>query len=135
MQLTNKIFPLVATVLTVSSVSQLQAQQRNVQGKVTDATTGKALAGVNVVFTGQTRGTTTNLNGEFTLPVQQVTDATIEFSYIGYESQRVKADGSNLTVALQVTSQNLDEVVVVAYGTSKRANITGSVSTINAKSN
>lgn len=133
MQLTNKIFPLVATVLTVSSMSQLQAQQRNVQGKVTDATTGKALSGVNVVFSGQTRGTTTNVNGEFTLPVQQVTDAIIEFSYIGYETQKVKADGANLTVALQVTSQNLDEVVVVAYGTSKRANITGSVSTINSK--
>ncbi|AIM38137.1 membrane protein [Sphingobacterium sp. ML3W] len=133
MQLTNKYFPLLATVLTVSSMSHLHAQQRNVQGRVTDAVTGKPLAAVSVQVSGQSSGTTTNQNGEFTLQSPTSTDALIEFSYIGYETQRVKADGANLSIALQITSQNLDEVVVVAYGTSKRSNITGSVSTISSK--
>src|SRR5690606_3745394 len=76
--------------------------------------------------------TTLFRSGRYSL---EVDDSAVEliFSYLGYDTQRLPLTSSTIDVSMQVSSKDLDEVVVVAYGTSRRGNITGSVSTINNK--
>ena len=133
MHSTFKYIPIVAVALSSASMNKLYAQQRSIQGKVTDATTGQALAGVSVRVSDQNKSTLTNAKGEFTISTTGKDDPFLEFSFIGYESQQVRASGGSISLALKPSSTDLDEVVVVAYGTSKRSNITGSVSTVSSK--
>jgi len=97
-----------------------------VTGKVLDET-GAALPGVTVRVKGTTEGTTTSPDGTFSLPTLPE-NATLILSFVGYKSQEVKAgrDGS-LTVRLAPDQGQLNEVVVVGYGTQQRKNLTGSI--------
>ena len=104
------------------------AQQR-ITGTVTDQK-GEALIGVSVKQAGTTNGTTTNINGQFTLSVPQ--GSNLEFSYIGYNSQTVRAR-EGMSIVLQEDNQLLDEVVVVGYGTMRRKDVTSSITTVQAK--
>jgi len=133
MHSTFKYIPIVALALSSASMNKLYAQQRSVQGKVTDANTGQVLPGVSVRVSDQNKSTLTNANGEFTINITGKDDPFLEFSFIGYESQQLRATGSTISLALKPSSTDLEEVVVVAYGTSKRSNITGSVSTVSSK--
>lgn len=133
MHSTFKYFPIVALALSSASMNKLYAQQRSVQGKVTDATTGQALAGVSVRISDQNKVTLTDAKGEFTISTSGKDAPLLDFSFIGYESQQLRASGPNISLALKPSSTDLEEVVVVAYGTSKRSNITGSVSTVSGK--
>ena len=102
-------------------------QKKTVTGTVVDAS-GIPVIGANVMVKGTTNGTITDMDGRFTL---EVTDgAVLEVSYIGYLSQNVKATGSNISVVLKEDTQRLDEVVVVGYGTQKKANLTGAVTSV-----
>lgn len=98
-----------------------------VRGTVTDHT-GMPLVGVNVVVKGATIGTVTDIDGHFDLP-NVPKGATLLFSYIGYKSQEVKAL-EKLTITLSEDNELLDEVVVVGYGTQKKVNMTGAVSSV-----
>ncbi len=102
--------------------------QDTVRGMVTDAQTGEALPGVNILVQGTTdMGTTTNIDGEFELQVPNLQE-TLVFSYIGYESLVVGIDGrTELNIQLISDVQLLDDIVVVGYGTQRRVNLTGSV--------
>ncbi|WP_343565600.1 TonB-dependent receptor [Sphingobacterium sp.] len=133
MHSTFKYIPIVALALSGACVNKLYAQQRSIHGKVTDATTGQALVGVSVRVSDQNKVTLTDAKGEFTISSSAKDAALLEFSFIGYESQQVWATGATISLALKPSSTDLDEVVVVAYGTSKRTNITGSVSTVSSK--
>ena len=106
-------------------------RQFQVQGKVTDATTGEALPGVNVLLKGSSSiGTATDPNGQYQLTVPQASD-TLVFSYIGYARQEVPIMGkSTINVALRQQAISGQELVVVGYGTQKRATLTGSISDI-----
>ena len=105
-------------------------QQVTVRGVVTDAITGEALPGVNVVIPGTTFGAITDANGSYTLQVPNAS-ATLQFSFIGYVSQDVALGGkTTLNVALTNNVAQLSEVVVVGYGTTKKASLTGSVSAV-----
>ncbi|PTX18056.1 TonB-linked SusC/RagA family outer membrane protein [Pontibacter mucosus] len=107
-------------------------QATAVQGKVTGSK-GEALPGVTVVLKGTTTGTTTGVDGSFSLNVPNGT-GTLVFSYIGYVAQEVSVDGkSTLNITLQEDTKALDEVVVVGYGEQKKANLTGSVSTVSSE--
>ncbi|WP_266202416.1 SusC/RagA family TonB-linked outer membrane protein [Pontibacter kalidii] len=107
-------------------------QASAVQGKVTSEN-GEALPGVTVVLKGTSTGTTTGADGSFSLNVPNGT-GTLVFSYIGYLPQEVSVDGkSTISVTLREDSKALDEVVVVGYGEQKKANLTGSVSTVSAE--
>jgi TonB-linked SusC/RagA family outer membrane protein len=99
------------------------AQTPNVTGRVTDQA-NEGLPGVNVLVNGTTRGTTTDTDGNFTIAA--ASDATLTFSYIGYESQSVKV-GTRSVVNVQMApeSKNLSEVVVTALGIKREAKTLG----------
>lgn len=98
-----------------------------VRGTVTDHT-GMPLVGVNVVVKGTTIGTVTDLDGRFEIPDIHK-ESILQFSYIGYKNQEIKAI-EKLTVVLSEDNELLDEVVVVGYGTQKKVNLTGAVSSV-----
>jgi len=121
----KKIFWTLCILMSYSFA--ITAQQR-VNGKVTD-TTGEAVIGANVVEKGTTNGTSTDVDGAFTLNVKE--NATLQFSFIGYITQEVKVGNqTTINVVLLEDEQTLEEVVVVGYGTVQRKYFTGSVSTI-----
>ncbi|MGM9760035.1 MAG: SusC/RagA family TonB-linked outer membrane protein [Parabacteroides sp.] len=107
--------------------------QHAVKGKVTDAKTGDALVGVNVMLKGSTgSGTTTDMDGNYSLSVPS--SSTLVFSYIGYLSQDVRVGNQSVVnVSLQEDVESLDEVVVVGYGTMRKRDLTGSVSQVKAE--
>ena len=102
----------------------LQAQV--ITGLVVD-THGEPVIGASVVEKGTTNGTVTNLDGKFTLDVEP--GATIQFSFVGYQTQEAKA-AKTMKITLIEDTELLDEVVVVGYGSQKKANLTGAVSTV-----
>ena len=106
----------------------LWAQKVNVSGTVTDASNGKAISFGTVQVKGTGDGTLTDIDGNYKISVN--TGATLVFSYVGYKAQELKVTrGGTLNVRLAVDNK-LDEVIVVGYGTMKRSDLTGSVSSI-----
>lgn len=107
-----------------------QQTRKNVAGIITDQQ-GDPIIGANIVEKGTTNGTVTDIDGEFTLNVEN--NAVLLISYIGYLPQEVVTTGLNtVNPILQEDTKALEEVVVVGYGTQKRVNLTGAVSAINA---
>lgn len=105
-------------------------QDLTVSGTVTDANSGEPLPGVNVLEVGTINGTITDVNGKFEIELKNEGGA-LEFSYIGYAKLKVPLEGrSVINVELKPDLKELDEVVVVGYGTMKRADLTGSVSSV-----
>ncbi len=103
-----------------------QPQEIVVTGKVTDED-GNPLPGVNIIITGTLTGTITNVDGNYSIEVDDP-DATLEFSFIGYGTQKVDIAGRaviNITLAQEVIG--LDEVVAIGYGVAKKSDLTGSV--------
>ena len=108
--------------------SAQQTSGNTIQGVVTDAN-GEPIIGANIMIEGTTTGTITDFDGRFTLDVPE--NATLQISYIGFVSQNVKVNGrKDITVKLVEDAKALDEVVVVGYGTMKKSDLTGSVSSI-----
>jgi len=104
---------------------------KNISGKVTNDK-GEALAGVSILVKGTSRGTTTNSQGNFSIDAEA--GETLEFSMIGFNLYEVKVGNDNsITVQLTPVISNIDEVVVVGYGTQKRSSLTGAVATVNSK--
>lgn len=109
-------------------VSQVQ---KKVKGQVVDAI-GEPLIGVNVSVISQTGGTITDINGNYSLDVPQ--GAKLKFSYIGYKEQVIEVGSQSvINVKMQEDSEILDEVVIVGYGTQKKATMTGSVTVVSDK--
>jgi TonB-linked SusC/RagA family outer membrane protein len=107
-------------------------QQFIVTGQVTSAADGSALPGVSIVVKGTTEGTTTDSDGRYSLDVSP--DATLVFSFVGFESQEVSVAGrSVINISLIESSQSLEEVVVIGYGSQSRETLTSSVSKMDAK--
>lgn len=103
--------------------------QNQVTGMVTDKG-GEPLIGVNITVKGLSTGTATDLNGKFVLDGLGG-DAILVFSYVGYQTQEVPVAGRNeLSVTLITDAEVLDEVVVVGYGSVKKSDLTGSVSSV-----
>jgi TonB-linked SusC/RagA family outer membrane protein len=116
-----------------SSFTTIVQQKRTVTGKVVDEK-GEPIIGANVVEKGTTNGIITDVDGNFSIAVNN-SNAILLVSYIGYTKQEVSINGRNsLRVLLKEDSETLDEVVVVAYGTAKRSAITGAMSVINSES-
>lgn len=113
-------------------IAMAQQQAVEISGTVVDSH-GEPLMGVNVVEVGTTNGTMTDMDGRFTLSVPS--NATLQFSYIGYASQSIAVNGQRtINITLEEDSQNLDELVVVGYGTVRKADLAGSVSVLSSKS-
>lgn len=108
------------------------AQEYEVSGTVNDAT-GMGLPGVNIVVKGSSKGTSTDFDGNFQLS-KVASGSTLVFSSIGYVTYEYKVTNSNkITITLQEDTKSLDEVVVIGYGTQKKREVTGAVSTVDAK--
>lgn len=115
---------------SVTSVHAVQQQKQTVTGIIKDAT-GEAIIGASVLEKGTSNGTITDLDGKFTLSVTH--NATLVISYIGYQTQELPVvAGKVMDIQMKEDAEMLDEVVVVGYGTTKRKNFTGSVSTVKA---
>ncbi len=116
---------------TVAHVSQVTQQKASVKGQVKDAN-GEALVGVNVTVKGSQTGTVTDLDGNFVLP-NTGTDATLVFSYIGFQRKEVNLDGkSTIAVTMVDDAKALSEVVVIGYGTMEKKQVTSSVTSLSA---
>ena len=115
----------------MASSNAIEQQTGICKGIVKDAT-GETVIGASVVVKGTTNGTITGIDGDFTLSGVPK-GSTLVVSYVGYLTQEIKFNGQPINVVLKEDSQTLDEVVVVGYGVQKKANLTGSVASINAE--
>lgn len=126
----NQVEPLpnLGVNTNIESISQ---QKKTVIGTVLDAS-GIPVIGANVMVKGTTNGSITDMDGKFTLEVPE--GAVLEVSYIGYTTQNVKVGNQkSISVILKEDTQALDEVVVVGYGTMKKSDITGSVTSVKSE--
>ena len=119
-------------VLSSDDISSGQQQSKKVTGKVTDQT-GTSLPGASVVVKGTTSGVITDTNGNYSL--DGISDnATLRFSFVGMKTQEVVVAGkSTINVKLEDETIDLEEVVAVAYGTVKKKDLTGAISTVDSK--
>ena len=118
----------ILLLLLSLSIGYVHAQSRAHTGHVVDEN-GKPLAGVSVTVKGQKSGTTTDENGNFQLQAEG--SVRLIFSMVGYATKEVNADAAG-TVALAASRSTIDSVVVVGYGTMKKADVTGSVASVKA---
>jgi len=116
-----------------SALNKTILQQQAVTGKVTEASTGDPMPGVNIQVKGTTFGTISDAEGNYSITVPD-RNATLVFSFIGYNDQELTVAGrSKIDIALTASTTALSEVVVTGYGTQKKIDITGSVTVVNAE--
>ncbi len=123
-----KTLKLVLTCALIFCVSVISAQTKHLTGIISDEN-GEPIIGASVMLKGTTIGTVTDVDGRFSLNVPE--DGILVISYIGYQSQEVPVTGLNtLNVVLQEDTELLDEVVVIGYGSVRRSDLTGAVSSV-----
>ncbi len=115
---------------SLAMAAPIVAQQQTVKGTVVDET-GEPLIGVTVQVIGQKGGAITDIDGNFS--VSAAKGAKLKFSYIGYTDQTVEATTTPMNVKLQPDNKQLQEVVVVGYGTQKKESLTGAVTVVDSK--
>ncbi|MEZ5105607.1 MAG: carboxypeptidase-like regulatory domain-containing protein [Draconibacterium sp.] len=122
--------------LLISAVMLLNTSlfaQNTVSGVVTDASTNESLIGATVVVKGTSLGTVTHPDGSYLLNVSSLQD-TLVFSYIGYKTKEIFIGGkTTVSVSLDVSTELLNEMVVIGYGTVKKSDLTGSVAVVSAE--
>ena len=124
----QKLFILVIALFGL--YGQLMAQT-TITGNVKDAT-GEPIIGASIIVTGTSNGTVTDFDGNFEMKANEGDELTV--SYVGFATQTVKVSGSApIDITLLEDNALLEEVVVVGYGTQKKANLTGSVSSVDSK--
>ena len=109
--------------------NQLQAQNRQVKGKVTDDA-GLPLPGVNVQLKGTTTVTQTNALGEFTIQIPATGKPELTISYSGYATVTLAAGSGDLSVKMEKKISALDDVVVIGYGSARKRDLTGATSSL-----
>ncbi|MBZ4037516.1 TonB-dependent receptor [Flavobacterium sp. 17A] len=132
---------LIVTVFEVNAASMSDSSENSeiteskseaditIKGVVLDEL-GQPMIGVTIVPKGSARGTTTDFDGTFTITVSSTTEALI-FSYVGYETKEAPINNAtNLRISMVPSSKNLNEVVIVGYGTQKKKNVLGSISSV-----
>lgn len=117
------------SLLCLFSFFYVSAQSTKVTGKVSDATTQETLIGVSVSIKNSTIGTQTDVNGNYS--INAPADATLVFTYIGYVTQEISVSGkTTVNAVLAAANQSLSEVVVIGYGTQKKIDVTGSITSV-----
>ena len=117
--------------ITALSMTLVQAQERTYSG-VVKGSDGQPIIGASVEVVGTTVGTSTGLDGDYTIKANQ--GSKIKYSFLGTKSVTVTAGGSTtINVTLEDDAMGLDEVVVVAFGSTKKKDLTGSISTLDSK--
>jgi TonB-linked SusC/RagA family outer membrane protein len=121
-------------ILFMGFLLQLAAQTKPIKGSVVDESTGKPLSGVSVVDKKSKSGTKTDDSGNFQITLKSdAVSVDLEFSYVGYKSQTISANGSSaMSIVLAKEVKALDEVIVIGYGVSSKKDLTGAVVSIKA---
>lgn len=115
----------------IQSMSAESQSRKSVTGTILDER-GEPVIGANIIEKGTTNGTVTDIDGDFTLSVKN--GAVLQISYIGYLEQEVSTTGrTSVSIVLQEDTKSLEEVVVVGYGIQKKVNLTGAISTMDAR--
>jgi TonB-linked SusC/RagA family outer membrane protein len=120
-----------ANKLSAEEVYCNALKQQSVQGTVIDASTGQGISGVTISVKGSSVSTQTDENGKFTITANK--GAILVASYLGFETSEKAVSGTQVTFSLIPIQSNLDEVVVVGYGTQKKSEITSAVSSVKEK--
>ncbi|MEM8894419.1 MAG: SusC/RagA family TonB-linked outer membrane protein [Bacteroidota bacterium] len=111
----------------------LAKAQVNVSGVVTDATSGEGIPGATVQIKGTTNGTITNFDGTYNLQVPS-SESILIYSFVGFTTQEISVgNASSIDVVLELGVEELEELVVVGYGTQRKKEVTGSVGSVNSK--
>ena len=121
---------IVLTGVLLLCLGNVFSQERTITGTLKDATENTPLIGATIQVKGTTMGTVTDIDGSFNLNVPTEAE-TIVFSYVGYISQEVEiGDRTAFEILLVEDIQQLDEVVVIGYGTQKKSDLTGAIATV-----
>jgi TonB-dependent starch-binding outer membrane protein SusC len=123
---------ILVPLLLLLCPAMLFSQAKTISGKVIDSKDGTPISGVSVVPKGSTKGTVTAADGSFSLTVNNNV-TTLVFSYVGFASMERPANGTNVSVSLTAFNAAMNEVVIVGYGTAKKKDLTGSITTVSAK--
>lgn len=119
--------------LSASAAPRPRNAQRTVSGTVVDSLSQEPLPGVSIRVKGSSTGTATGLEGQFELDLEEG-QAVLVISFLGYVTREISvSSGQQLTIALSRDTQSLDEVVVVGYGTQKKRDLTGSMTSLNTE--
>jgi TonB-linked SusC/RagA family outer membrane protein len=119
-------------LFSIFLMGSIYAQERTVSGTVFD-NTGMSLPGVNVVIKGTTTGVVTDLDGKFSIKVPN-NQTVLEVRYVGYESQEITVgDQTSIKITLAESVKEIDQIIVIGYGTQKKSDLTGAVASISAK--
>ncbi len=126
------VFFLLCFFFSILFSNSVSAQNRTVEGIISDAANGEPLIGVSVRIKGMNSGTITDLDGKFTVSASNGTVLVV--SYMGYETQEVTiGEQTTIRISLKEDAKILDEVVVVGFGTQKKVNVTGAVGVAKAE--
>jgi TonB-linked SusC/RagA family outer membrane protein len=110
-------------------LSMAAAQNKTITGTITDTNLGETLPGVSVLEKGTFNGTVSNIDGKFSITLQQTEGAILQFNLMGYQTVEIPvADQTTINVELTTQATALDEVVVVGYGSQQRASVVGAIS-------
>ncbi|MFM2327856.1 MAG: hypothetical protein RIR31_2058, partial [Bacteroidota bacterium] len=127
----KRLRPIGLLLIAIAITTLGMAQQKNITGKVVDAA-GKPLMGVTVSVKNKNTATTSAENGNFVITASA--GDILSFSFVGYINYEEKAGAaSTLNVTLTASVGNLNEVVVIGYGTTRKRDLTGAVATVTAK--
>ncbi len=112
---------------------QLMAQERSITGKVTSNTDGLSIPGVSVKIKGSSKGVVTDIDGKFKINIPS--DNTIlVFTFVGYDEKEINVGSQKeINIVLKENVKSLDQLVVIGYGTQKKSDLTGSVSSVKAE--
>nr|WP_293837312.1 TonB-dependent receptor [uncultured Arsenicibacter sp.] len=120
----------LSALLLLSSMAMAQV----ITGVVTTSENGEPLPGVNVVQKGSSTGAVTDAKGAYSLKLTNAGNAVLTFSFIGYVTQEIPVKSQSvINIKLEPDTKSLSEVVVIGYGTAKKADVTGAVASFNAK--
>ncbi|MDV7140377.1 TonB-dependent receptor [Maribacter sp. TH_r10] len=123
---------LMTMVFCMLSISTAFAQVKSVAGSVTDVN-GEPIPGVNIVQKGTTNGVSTDFDGNYAITLKEGSKVLL-FSYIGFDTQEITVNTSNINVTLEEDTQALEEVVVIGYAPVERKKVLGSIASVKAES-
>jgi hypothetical protein len=125
----RRLYGLLVVMLSMLFFQQAVAQSQIVTGKITDANTGEPMVGATVLVVGTSTGAAADVNGVF--KISATGNSMLEVKSIGYTPLTIKADANKpMEIKLSGVHKDLNEVVVIGYGTAQKKDLTGSVSTL-----
>ncbi len=127
----HAVFLLTSAILLIClQTNVVYGQGSKITGKLTDATTQEPLAGGSVSIKGSTKGTTADANGQYSIAISSE-NTVLEFKFVGYATKTVTVGKqSTINVSLSANASDLEQVVVIGYGTQKKTDVTGSVKSV-----